>query len=85
MDRVDSQKLFPPRVEESITRGGHRFKVRGVRFKGDGRGRVSLHRGWWVPGTRCQGEVVETDAIETFKGQIHEQDVGNRGIWSPEG
>ena len=33
MDRVDSQKLFP-RVEESITRG-HRFKVRGARFKGD--------------------------------------------------
>ena len=32
-DRVDSQKLFP-RVEESITRG-HRFKVRGARFKGD--------------------------------------------------
>ena len=33
MDRVDSQKLFP-RVEKSITRG-HRFKVRGPRFKGD--------------------------------------------------
>ena len=37
MDRVDSQKLFS-RVEESITRG-HRFKVRGARFKGDVRGR----------------------------------------------
>ena len=33
MDRVDSQKLFS-RVEDSITRG-HRFKVQGVRFKGD--------------------------------------------------
>ena len=31
MDRVDCQKLFP-RAEESITRG-HRFKVRGARFK----------------------------------------------------
>ena len=51
MDRVDSQKLFP-RVEESITRG-HRFKMRGARFKGDVRGRFFTQ--WWVPGTRCWG------------------------------
>ena len=38
MDRVDSQKLFP-RVEESITRG-HRFKVRGAKFKGNIRGKI---------------------------------------------
>jgi len=68
---VDSQKLFPPRVEESITRGGgHRFKVRGARFKGDVRGMFCLHRGWWVPGTRCQGEVVEADTMVTFKGRL---------------
>ena len=42
MFRVDSQKLFP-RVEESITRG-HRFKVRGARFKGDVRGRFFTQR-----------------------------------------
>ena len=43
MDRVDSQKLFP-RVEESITMG-HRFKVRGARFKGDVRGRFFTQSG----------------------------------------
>ena len=42
MDRVDSQKLFP-RVEESITRG-HRFKVRGARFKGDVRDKSFTQR-----------------------------------------
>ena len=38
MDRVDSRKLFP-RVEESISRG-HRFKVRGARFKGGVQGKL---------------------------------------------
>ena len=52
MDRVESQKLFP-RVKESITRG-HRFKVRGARFKGDVRDRFFTQR-VWVPGTRCRG------------------------------
>ena len=33
MDRVDSQILFP-RVERSSTRG-HRFKMRGEKFRGD--------------------------------------------------
>ena len=42
MDRVDSQKLFP-RVEESITRG-HRFKVRGTKFKADVRGKFFTQR-----------------------------------------
>ena len=37
MDRVDSQEHFPS-VEESIT-WGHRFKLRGARFKGDVRGK----------------------------------------------
>ena len=41
---MDSQKLFP-RVEESITRG-HRFKVRGARFREDVRGKFFLNRGW---------------------------------------
>ena len=45
MDRVDSQKLLP-RVEESITRG-HRFEVRGTRFKGDVRGR------FFTPSSGC--------------------------------
>ena len=37
IDRVDSQNLFP-RVEMSNTRG-HVLKVRGVKFKGDVRGK----------------------------------------------
>ena len=37
IDQLDSQYLFP-KVGESKTRG-HRFKVRGARFKGDVRGR----------------------------------------------
>ena len=43
LDKVDSQSLFP-RVEESITRG-HRFMVRGARFKGDVQGRFSYTEG----------------------------------------
>ena len=43
MDRMDSQKLFPG-VEESIT-GGHRFKVRGARFKGDVQGKFFTEGG----------------------------------------
>ena len=65
MDRVDSLKLFP-RVKESITRG-HKFKVRGARFKGDVRGKFFTRRvvGAW---NLLPGEVVEVDAIVTFKG-----------------
>ena len=61
---MDNQKLFP-RVEESITRG-HRFKVRGVRFKGDVRGRFFTQRvvGAW---NSLPGKVVEADTIVTFK------------------
>ena len=57
---MDSQKLFL-RVEESITRG-HRFKVRGGRFKGDVRGKFFTQRvvGAW---NSLPGEVVETDTI----------------------
>ena len=64
---MDSQKLFP-RVEESITRG-HRFKVRGARFKGDVRGRFLTQRvvGAW---NSLPGEVVEADTIVTFKGRL---------------
>ena len=51
MDRVDSQKFFP-KVEESITRG-HRFMVRGAKFKGDVRGKFFTQR--VVGGTRCRG------------------------------
>ena len=67
MDRVDSQKLFP-RVEESITRG-HRFKVRGARFKGDVRGRFFTERvvGAW---NTLLGEAVEADTVVTFKGHL---------------
>ena len=64
MDRVDSQKLFP-RVEESIT-GGHRFKVRGARFKGDVRGKFFTQRvvGAW---NSLPGEIVAADTIVSFK------------------
>ena len=67
MDRVDSQKLFP-RAEESITRG-HRFKVRGARFKGDVRGKFFTQRvvGAW---NLLSGEVVEAETIVTFKGRL---------------
>ena len=64
---MDSQKLFP-KMEESITRG-HRFKVRGARFKGDVRGRCFTQRvvGAW---NSLPGEVVEADMIVTFKGRL---------------
>ena len=67
MDRVDSQKFFP-RVEESITRG-HRFKVRGARFKGDVRGKF-----FYTEGGGCWNslprEVMEADTLVTFKGRL---------------
>ena len=67
MDRVDSQKLFP-RVEESITRG-HRFKVRGARFKEDVPGKFFTQRvvGAW---NSLPGKVVEADTVVTFKGRL---------------
>ena len=67
VDRVGSQKLFP-RVEESITRGNW-FKVRGVRFKRDVRGRFFTQRvvGTW---NSLPGEVVEADTVMTFKGRL---------------
>jgi len=48
---------------------GHRFKVRGARFKGDVRGKLFLHRvvGAW---NSLPGEVVEADTIVTFKGWL---------------
>ena len=55
MDRVDSQKLFP-RVAETITTGA-RFNI-GLRCEGQGLKEMYeanfLHRGQWVPGTRCR-------------------------------
>jgi len=60
MDRMESQKLFP-RVEESITMG-HRFKVRGARFKSDDEAGF-LHRGWVGAWNSLPLEVVEADAI----------------------
>ena len=55
-------------MEESITRG-HRFKVRGTRFKGDVRGRFFAQRvlGTWIS---LPGEVVEADTIVSFKGHL---------------
>ena len=76
MDRVDSQKFFP-QVEESITRG-HRFKVRGARFKGDVRGRFFTQGvvGAW---NSLLGEVVEADTIVTFRGRLDKY-MNNMGI-----
>ena len=72
MDRVDSQMLFP-RVEEGITRG-HRFKVRGARFKGDSLAMRCMRQifyteggGAWNP---LPGELVEADTAVTFKGRF---------------
>ncbi len=67
VDRMDSQKLFP-RVEESISRG-HRFKLRGARFKGDVRCKFFTQRvvGAW---NSLPVEVVEADVIETLKGRL---------------
>ena len=84
--RVDSQKLFP-RVEESITRG-HRFKVRGARFKGDVRGRFFTQR---VVGASnsLPGEVVEADTVVTFKGRLdkymNEMGIAGYGPWKGRG
>ena len=44
IDRLDNQHLFP-KVGESKTRG-HRFKVRGERYKRVQRGNCFTHRGW---------------------------------------
>ena len=64
IDRVDSQRLFP-RVEVSITRG-HRFKVRGGKFKGDVWGKFFMQRvvGAW---NALPEEVVEAGTLATFK------------------
>ena len=43
MNRMDSQMFFP-RVEKSSTRG-HRFKVRGEKFRGDMRGKFLYTEG----------------------------------------
>jgi len=68
-DRVDSQKLFPPGWKsQSLGGGGTGLRCEGARFKGDVRGKSFLRRRWWVPGTRCRGEVLEADTIVTVKG-----------------
>ena len=55
-------------MEESITKG-HRFKVRGARFKEDVRGRfftqMEVHAWNLLP-----GEVAEADMVVTFKGHL---------------
>ena len=63
-DRVESQRLFP-RVEISITRG-HRFKVRGEKFKGDVQEKVFKQRmvGAW---NVLPENVVEGGTLATFK------------------
>ena len=48
--RVDSQKLFSK--GGSVIARGHRFKVKGVKFKGDVQGKFFTE--WWVPGTHYQ-------------------------------
>ena len=63
---MDSQKLFP-RVEESITRG-HRFKVRGARFKEDVRGMFFAQRVVGA-GTHCGGRS-GSRYNPTFKGHL---------------
>ena len=79
MDRVDSQKLFPPRVEESITRGGT-----GLRCEGQGLKEMYeasfLHREWWVPGTRGRGEVVKADTgrLDKYMNEIGIEGYGPR-------
>ena len=67
MRGMDSQKLFL-RVEESIT-SGHKFNVRGARFKGDVRGKLFTQ---WVVGAwnSLPGKVVEADTIMNFKGLL---------------
>jgi len=64
LERVDSQSLFP-RVEGSITQG-HRLKVRGRKFKRDGRSRFFTQRVvnvWNV----LPDKVVEADSRTMFK------------------
>ena len=49
--------------------GGHRFKVRGARFKGDVRGRFFTQRvvGAW---NSLPGEITEADTVVTFNGRL---------------
>jgi len=72
-DMAYSQRLFP-RVEVSITRG-HKFKVRGWKFKGDvGEGCFS-HRKWWCleHAAREGGGRRHISNIEEASGWAHEQ------------
>jgi len=64
IDRVDCQRLFP-RVEQTIARG-HKFKVKGGRYRGDVRGKFFTQRvvGVW---NALPVEVVESESLGTFK------------------
>jgi len=71
MDRGDKEQLFPL-VEGSVTRG-HRFKLRGRRFRGDAREsffteRVVVVTVWNV----LPGRVVEAGCHTSFKRYLDE-------------
>ena len=64
MDGVDKEQLFPL-VEGSVTRG-HKFKVRGRRFRGDVRKNVFTQRVVTV-WNALLGRVVEAGCLTRFK------------------
>ncbi|XP_072443501.1 RNA-directed DNA polymerase from mobile element jockey isoform X1 [Chiloscyllium punctatum] len=67
IDRVDSQRLFPW-VQQSVTRG-HKFKVKGERYRGVVRGRSFTQRvvGAW---NALPVGVAESESFVTFKRQL---------------
>ena len=76
MDGMDSQNLFP-RVDMSIARG-HRFKVKGGKFKGGVRSEFLTQRvisAW----NALPEELVEADTIAMFKRHL-DRYVNRQGI-----
>ena len=75
-DQLDNQYLFP-KVGESKTRG-HRFKVRGERYKSVQRGNCFTHRVGSV-WNKLPEVVVEVDTILSFKKHLDSY-MGKMGI-----
>ena len=69
VERVDKEQLFPL-VEKSVRRG-HRFKVRGRRFREDVRKNVFTQRVVTV-WNALPGRVVEAGCLTSFKKYLDE-------------
>ncbi len=67
INRVNVQKVFP-RMGVTVTRG-HAYKIQGVRYRRDGRGRFFTQRvveGW----NKLPAKIVEATSLGAFKGML---------------